>query len=166
MTHKGPGGVLLAAGLVLLAPAGAPAADFHRIFEDRCAACHGHAGGFARQSLAEAEDGTLRGARSGRDVAGFLARHAGGLPPEEIALFVDVFRAQLRSGGFYQERCAICHDRAYEFARLRLILREGRLFGRYSGRDIADFLPGHARMTEAEAERMLEALIALRKGWR
>lgn len=155
------GGILLAAGLA----SGAPGADFHRIFEARCASCHGHAGPFARESLTES-DGTLEGVRTGRAVGDFLARHAGGLEPETIAFFLDVFRAQLRSGGFYRERCAICHDRAYEFARLRLILRDGRLMGRYSGRDVADFLPGHARMTEAEAERMLEALTALRAGAR
>lgn len=164
--RRWPGGVLLAAGLAMLAASGAAAANFHEIFETRCAACHGdHAGPFARSSLVERE-GTLTGARTGRPVREFLARHAGGLSGEEIALFVDVFTAQLRSGGFYQERCGICHDRAYEFARLRLALRDGRLVGRYSGRDIAGFLPGHARMTGEEARRMLEALTALREGAR
>ena len=151
------GGALIAAGLA----AGAAAADFHEIFEARCLACHVHAGDFARSSLAEV-DGVLRGARSGREVATFLHRHAGGLSQSEIALFVNVFTRQLNSGGFYQERCEICHDRAYELARLRPILRDGRLVGRYSGRDMADFLRGHARMTGEEADRMLETLTALR----
>ncbi len=161
MIRRALGGILLAAGLV----SGAAGADFHQIFESRCASCHGHAGNFARKSLTE-RDGALTGVRTGRPVDDFLAHHRGGLTPDTIALFLDVFRAQLRSGGFYQKRCAICHDRAYEFARLRLILRDGQLVGRYSGRDIADFLPGHARMTESEAKRMLEALTALRSGAR
>lgn len=38
--------------------------------------------------------------------------------------------------------------------------------GRYSGRDLAEFLPGHARMTQDEALRMLDALTALRQGVR
>lgn len=155
------GGALLAAGLA----SGAGGADFHETFEARCTSCHGHAGAFARQSLTEA-DGTLRGQRSGRSVADFLTGHAGGLAPDEINLFVRVFAAQLRSGGFFQERCATCHGRAYEFARLRLLMQDGRLVGRYSGADIAAFLPGHANLTGDEAERMLEALTALRAGAR
>ena len=155
------GGALIAAGLA----SGAAAADFHEIFEARCLSCHGHGGEFARSSLTDV-GGVLRGARSGRKIADFLGRHAGGLSPPEIDLFVDVFTHQLKSGAFYRERCDICHDRAYDLARLRLITRDGRLMGRYSGRDMADFLPNHARMTAEEAARMLEALMALRAGGR
>lgn len=159
--RAGLGGVLLAAALAH----GAPGADFHRIFEERCASCHGHAGEFVRGALTE-RDGTLESLRTGRPVSEILTSHAGGLEPDKVALFVEVFTAQLRSGGFYRERCDICHGRAREFARLRLIVREGRLTGRYSGRDIEAFLPGHARMTAEEARRMLEALTAILSGAR
>jgi hypothetical protein len=155
------GGAICAAGLA----SGAAAADFHEIFEARCLSCHGHAGDFARNSLVEAE-GDLRGIRSGRKVADFLQRHAGGLSADEIDLFVTVFTRQLRSGGFYRDRCDICHDRAYDLARLRLILKDGQLTGRYTGRTMSTFLPGHARMTADEADRMLEALTALLAGAR
>jgi hypothetical protein len=155
------GGALIAVGLI----SGAVAADFHEIFEARCFSCHGHAGEFARTSLTET-DGVLTGIGSGRKVADFLRGHAGGSSWSEIALFVGVFTQQLKPGGFYQDHCEICHDRAYELARLRLILRDGRLMGRYSGRDMASFLPGHALMTADEAARMLEALTALRMGAR
>ena len=155
------GGALIAAGLAT----GASGADFHQIYEARCLSCHGHAGEFARRSLIEL-DGVLTGARSGRDVTSFLRRHAGGSSPSEITLFVGVFIRQVNSGGFYKERCEICHDRAYDLARLRLIQRAGRLVGRYSGRDMANFLPNHARMTAGEAARMLEALTALLMGAR
>jgi len=156
-----PGGALIAAGLA----SGAVAADFHEIFEARCLSCHGHAGECARTSLAEI-NGALTGVRLGREVADFLHRHAGGSSPSEIALFVDVFISQVNSGRLYEERCDICHDRAYELAWLRLILRDGRLTGRYSGRSMADFLPGHVWMTADEAARMPEALTALRMGAR
>lgn len=155
------GGAIVAAGLASVAAA----ADFHEIFEARCLGCHGHAGDFARGSLTE-DNGVLRGARSGREVRAFLGSHAGGLSESEIDLFVQVFTRQLSSGAFYQERCDICHDRAYDLARLRLILQDGRLVGRYSGREMASFLPGHARMTAEEADRMLEALTELRRGAR
>jgi hypothetical protein len=155
------GGAFIAAGLV----AGAAAADFHQTFEARCLSCHGHAGEFARASLTE-NNGVLKGARSGREIAAFLRGHAGGLNPAEIDLFIVTFTRQLQSGGFFRDRCDICHDRAYDLARLRLILRDGRLVGRYSGRDMASFLPGHARMTAAEADLMLEILTELRIGAR
>lgn len=166
MTRHWPGGILLAAGLATGVASDALAADFHQTFEARCAACHGHAGDFARAHLSEGADGALQGAQTGRDVAAFLRGHAGGLSQAEIEQFVTVFRRQLASGAFYSQRCDICHDRAYELARLRLVLRDGRLVGRYSGRDMAAFLPGHARMTQDEAQQMLEALTALRQGAR
>jgi hypothetical protein len=159
--RSGLGGVMIAAGLAF----GAAAADFHQIFEQRCAGCHGHAGAFVRDTVTVV-DGVLTGVRSGRAVASSLATHYGGLDPSEIKLFVRVFTRQASSGAFFQERCAICHDRAYELARLRLILRDGQLTGRYSGRDMAAFLPGHARMTPEEAEQMLDALTRLRQGER
>ncbi len=160
-----PGGALLAAGLLAAVHAGAAAAaDFHQTFEARCAACHGHAGDFARARLTVGDDGVVRGTTSGREIAPFLRSHAGGLSAEETELFLEAFRRQIGSGAFFRERCGICHDRAYDFARLRLIVRDGRLVGRYSGRDIGAFLTGHARMTDAEAARMLASLIALREG--
>ena len=114
------GGVKIAAGLTF----GAAAADFHEIFESRCLACHGHAGDFARGSLTE-ENGILSGIKSGRNVGAFLHSHSGGLSPSDIDLFVETFTRQLNSGGFYQDLCKICHDRAYELARLQLIMRDG-----------------------------------------
>lgn len=159
----------LRAALVALAGLMAPAepahsADFHAIFEARCLRCHGHAGAFARERLRLDNGEVAR--RDGTPLAPFLTRHAGGLDPDEIALFLKVFARQIASGGFYQERCEICHDRARELARLRLIVREGRLTGRYSGHDMASFLPGHALMSEAEAGRMIEALTAILEGAR
>jgi len=136
---------------VLGALAGAPAwaADFHEIWEGRCLSCHGHAGPFVRQRLT-LDHGEVHG-QSGRELAPFLERHGGGLSPEEIALFLRVFARQLASGGFYERECRICHDSARDLARLRLVMRDGRLMGRYSGREIDSFLVTHGRMTPAEA---------------
>jgi hypothetical protein len=146
-----------AAGLV----SSAAVADVHEIFEAQCFSRHGHAGEFAHRSMAEI-DGVLTGVRLRQEVAALLPRHAGGLNPSEIAFFVDVITYQLNSGSFHQDRCEFCHDRDYELAYLRLILRDGRLVGRYSGRAIASFLPGHALITAEEAGRILGALTALR----
>jgi len=146
------------------ATAGA-AEDFHRLFEERCGTCHGHAGAFARATL-EHVDGVLRGRKSGRKVAAFLPGHLGRLTPEQVALFVAVFARQIESGGLFQERCAICHVRARDLARASLVVVEGQLLGRYSGRDIEVFLLGHGRASETEAAELYRALLGVTEGRR
>jgi len=142
--------------LALMACAGMaraqPAPDPHAVFEADCLSCHGHAGAFARAHL-RLEDGRPLTSR-GVPVASFLRTHRGGLPEADIAPMIEMFRQQLTSGALYERRCLICHDRARDFARLNLILHEDRLFGRYSGHEIAAFLHGHARLTQDEASRM------------
>ena len=154
----------LALTAFLLAPIAVAAADFHALFEARCLSCHGHAGDFARERLELGEAGVT--GRGGRDLRPFLARHAGGLSPDEIELFLDVFAKQIASGALYQRKCGICHASARELARIKLIDRNGVLTGRYTGRDIGEFLRGHGRLTEAEAEAMTAALAAILAGGR
>lgn len=153
-----------AALAVLLGQGHALGADFHALFEARCLRCHGHAGAFAADRL-HIEDGRVVGS-GGLDVAKFLGSHAGGLTAEERDLFVQVFRRQVEAGGFYAQRCRSCHDRAYDLARSKLFLRDDVLVGRYSGRDIANFLTGHARLSAQEAAEMTDALRELTQGRR
>ncbi len=151
--------------LLCLVPAAAAAEDFHELFERRCAACHGHAGDFARKTLVIVE-GELRGRKSGRPIGPFLATHRGGLEPETAALFTEVLFRQVESGGLFQRHCAICHVRARDLVQARLIVADGRLLGRYSGADMGTFLRGHGRATEEEAERLYDALLGIAQGRR
>ena len=121
-------------------------------------ACHGHAGAFARETLTLV-DGVLRGAQSGRDISAFLPTHRGRPTPDETALLVDLFRRQVGWAGLFQARCRVCHDSARALARQRLIVRDGALRGRYSGRDIARFLARHGRTTAAERQILHEVLV-------
>jgi mono/diheme cytochrome c family protein len=139
-------------------------ADLHKVFEQRCSQCHGHAGKFARESL-QIVDGSVVGS-PGLDLERFLQRHKGGLPPEQVRALLDMFRAQIEAGAFFQQNCRICHGSAYDFARLKLIEREGELWGRYSDHLIREFLPGHAGMSNSEASEMTLALIAILTGAR
>jgi len=53
----------------------------------------------------------------------------------------------------------MCHSRAVGLARGRLILSDGKLVGRYTGRDIEAFMENHGRLEGAEVStivRMLE----------
>ena len=133
------------------------AADPHSLFESRCEACHGHAGAFARETL-RLSDGVVRGAWTGRDMAAFLPTHRGTLTSEETTSLLDMFRRQITWGGVFQARCRICHDSARALARHHLVIRQGRLLGRYTGGDIADFLAGHGRADAAEQAVLVELL--------
>ena len=133
------------------------AADPHVLFESRCGACHGHSGAFAHETLI-LSDGDVRSALTGRDMAAFLPTHRGALTADEAELLLDMFRRQITWGGVFQARCRVCHDSARALARHDLVIREGRLLGRYTGRDIADFLAGHGRADSAEQVILIEML--------
>ncbi|HEY0835626.1 MAG TPA: hypothetical protein VGE72_17115 [Azospirillum sp.] len=134
--------------LLLAAPMpGAPAAaaDLHRLWDDRCAECHGDAGDFARRTLT-VTGGRLLGRRPERDLRAFLLRHQGGLPAEEADRVYGMLLAQAGMPPLFQERCGICHVKASDLVRDRLILRDGVLVGRYTGRPVAAFLENHGRV--------------------
>jgi|GEM_PF-529747 len=144
--------------LVAQSHAETPAVDPHRLFEERCTRCHGHAGEFARAQL-QLVGTSVAGTKVRSDLSTFLRRHQGGVTAPEAAALIDAFRRQIQGGGLFQERCGICHKRAYELARLHLILDEGKLMGRYSGRDMAEFLPIHGARTTEEAEQLFDMLL-------
>jgi hypothetical protein len=134
------------AGALMGAAEAAEPLDPHALFEQRCGRCHGHAGELARDKLAIVGD-TLRGRSSGQELVPFLRRHGGGVNTAEAAALLDMFTRQVEAGGLFQERCRICHDPASGFARRTLIIDDdGRLRGRYTGNDIAEFLARHGRL--------------------
>ena len=156
---------VLAALPQLTAAQSAEALDFHARFEERCFSCHGHSGPFIRDHLQIDDTGAIV-TENGRSVDALLDRHAGGLDEAEKPLFLSVFRKQIETGGLFRDKCIMCHDRAYELARLKLILRDGQVMGRYSDRDIGTFLLNHGRLTPEEAELMTDVFFALLQGRR
>jgi cytochrome c5 len=154
--------VLFVLAVLVPLPGAVPAQtlDPHAMFEDRCARCHGgHAGDLARESLILSPEGKPTGRRTGKPVEEFLVRHAGGFSPQEIAALTDMFAMQLRSAGVYKRKCRACHDNAKQLARRELVLRDGRLVGRYSARNISDFLGRHGRLSPAEIETVHTMLL-------
>ncbi|MCB0137027.1 MAG: hypothetical protein KDD75_18135 [Caldilineaceae bacterium] len=150
--------LLLAAATVLL-PVAAFAADGHDLFEDKCGSCHErHAGPFARTNLQLGTDGvTVQ--HSGAPLAAILdAGHGGGLSAAQAEQLAELFTFILANDGLYARNCSVCHDRAAVLAARKLVLRDGRVFGRYTGRDVEQFLAGHGRLTQAEALRIANAL--------
>ncbi|WP_417669348.1 hypothetical protein [Roseibium sp.] len=151
--------ILLAAFLALLpAVVLAQGLDPHRIYERKCSGCHeDHAGDFVAANI-DYVDGRAIWRASGRPVEAFLSRKHGKLTPSERKVLVDHLNKVAEMGGLYREKCLICHDRAVVLARSRLIIRADKLTGRYSKRDIADFLKTHGRLSLEEAERMTATL--------
>ncbi len=143
----------LAAGLSTIARA--QDADVHEIYERSCGGCHApHAGEFARATLS-VRDGRVVSQKSGRDVEAFLGQGHGGVSPSEASALVRQFRSILSTGGVFEAKCRICHDRAVVLARANLIVCDGKLRGRYSGKDTAEFLSHHGRLEPAEIQTML-----------
>ncbi len=152
---------LLALGVVTIvssAGVSAQGIDPHELYEQRCADCHvAHAGMFAHKSLVASEAGVF-GLNSGRELRSFLAAGHGKLSAKEIDAVTEHLQSILRSGRLFHDKCRICHDRAVILARRELIIKDGELFGRYSGRNITEFLMGHGRLKGAEVSKMVDVL--------
>lgn len=138
----------------------------HTLYETRCAGCHEpHAREFAQKSL-DLKDGRVFLKGTDKALAEFLTRHPRKPLSKEDAETLDrQLAAMLQTGFLFQEKCVSCHERASVLARLRLIERDGKLLGRYTGRDIAGFMLEHGRLTPDEAEiivAMLRRQLALR----
>lgn len=139
-------------------PSFAQVTDPHALYEQRCAACHQpHARDLVKETLTVRE-GRVVLKSSGAPLADFLNRHPRGLSPGDAQTLMTQFEAMLQTGFLFQEKCIVCHERASELARLRLIERNGALMGRYTNRDIAAFMPHHGRLTSPEVETIMAML--------
>lgn len=150
--------LLLAAAFAGSPGARAQATDPHALYEERCTRCHAsHAGDFVAESLVRRDD-RIVGRASGADVRSFLEGGHGGLAAVEVDVMVAHLTAVLDSAGLFRRKCLICHDRAVVLARRELIRRNGRIFGRYTGRDIETFLGNHGRLGSAQIDTIVRML--------
>ena len=132
--------------------------DPHSVYEKNCSGCHApHAGEFVSQST-KMTSGTLVGKESGKPVSDYLAAGHGGLSVVEAEVLMEHMFGIWKSGRVFQQKCKICHTNAKELARSTLILRDDMLLGRYSDRNIAQFLTNHGRIDPDEVQRMVEVL--------
>jgi hypothetical protein len=131
-----------------LLPMSAAAVDLHRLWDDRCADCHGHSGQFARHFLSVV-NGELRGRHADRDLSQFMQNHY--LKNSEIDPVLVMLQAQAVTEPLFQTRCQGCHGNAAEFARDHLELREGVVYGRGTQQPVGEFLRQHARLSADEA---------------
>lgn len=149
---------IIAPALLVAAMNGpAQAEDLHRLWDRQCGGCHGHAGSFARSSLAVV-NGTLVGRLKGDQVRLYLETHNGGYSPETIAGMLTMLYAQVQTPSIFRESCVECHGTAAQFVRESLISRDGRLEGRHSGTSVAETLSRHGGLNGDEAALLLDAL--------
>lgn len=138
--------------------AAAQAPDPHRIYEEKCGACHvAHAGDFVWEALTMTGN-TLIGLSSGHPVRAFLQAGHGHLSEAETEALIEQFTLIRRSGQLFRSKCRLCHENAITLARHKLLLTDGALQGRYTDRDIRTFLQGHGRLDPVDIEVILEVL--------
>lgn len=136
----------------------AQAIDPHELYEQRCTGCHvPHAGEFVHENL-RSLGGKIVGRDTGKELRVFLTGGHGQLAPLEIDMMVAHLASILEAGALFREKCLICHGRGVELARSRLILRGGKLVGRYTGRDIGIFLENHGRLEGVQIRTIVQML--------
>lgn len=147
--------VVLSAWMTLLAPAAAAERDLHAYWDGRCKDCHGDAGAFARRTL-RVEQGRLIGAHHGAQLERFLRNHY--LADDLVAPVMQMLQAQATATPVFKENCSGCHGSASEFARQSLLLRDGVLTGRASGRPVQDYLRRHGGLAPEQVAPMVRTL--------
>jgi hypothetical protein len=120
----------------------ASALDLHAYWDGRCNDCHGHAGEFARRFLT-VQDGKLQGRHHVDNLAQFLSNHY--LAEDLVEPVSKMLAAQVASQPRFKEQCGRCHENGAALARESLMMKDGVLVSRQTGRPIATFLRSHAR---------------------
>jgi hypothetical protein len=129
--------------------------DLHRMWDDRCFECHGHAGDFARKYLSVSGD-TLQGRHHVDDLRRFLSNHY--LANHEVDAVYDMLRAQASRQARFKSECSGCHGGAATFVRNSLDLHEGVVYSRDSSLPIRMFLEFHRNLTPTDVDFYVELL--------
>jgi len=153
--------IVLLAGIILNAamPDGrAGERDPHAVYETACARCHSpHAAEFFRERLIPDGDAVVIG-RNREEFEAFLSGGHVPLSQKRVASLMDLAARVVQEPPLYGQKCRICHAPAVMLARRELLLRDGRLVGRYTGREIAGFLSAHGRLHGEETAQIVNML--------
>lgn len=147
--------LLLLGCIVATAPTAAPGADLHAYWDDRCAACHGDSGPFARATL-RVVDGRLAGPHHGTAVDGFLRSHH--LAPELHAPVVAMLIAQATTPPLYSTHCAGCHGPAAVLVRESLRWDGTQWVSRRRGQPLERLLASHGGASAADVHVLARTL--------
>ena len=134
--------------------------DLHRLWDDRCIGCHGHAGEFARKFLS-ISNGNLQGKHHVKDLRLFLQNHY--LSGHSVEPVYNMLLAQAGNESRFKIECSKCHDNAANFVRSSLVLRDDVLYGRDTGLPIREFLTTHRKLHQQDIEYYLQQLTRIYK---
>ena len=147
--------IVLVAAVLAISAVRASGIDLHWLWDDRCAACHGHAGDFARKFL-NVSSGELQGPHHVHDLRRFLHNHY--LAGNEVDAVYNMLLAQANNQARFKDQCVSCHDTAAKFVRNSLELRNGVLYSRNSGRLVSSFLDHHMELNTDDVEFFTDLL--------
>jgi len=147
--------IVLVAAVLAMPVVRASDIDLHWLWDDRCAACHGHAGDFSRRFLS-VSSGELQGPHHVHDLRLFLHNHY--LAGNEVDAVYNMLLVQANNQARFKGECASCHDTAAKFVRNSLEFRDGALYGRNSGRPVSRFLDHHMELDPDDVEFFINLL--------
>lgn len=140
---------VLVTAVLLTIPGLTKSRDLHRMWDDRCFECHGHAAEFARRALT-VEGAELQGRHHVHDLKKFLVNHY--LSGDEVDAVYEMLRAQAATQSQFRDNCSRCHGTAAKFVRSSIELRDGVSYGRGSGASVSEFLRNHQRLSAMEVD--------------
>jgi len=151
--------IIVAMMLGLLA-AGTESRDLHRLWDNRCADCHGHSGGFAREFLS-VSNGNLQGRHHVVDLRRFLRNH---YPPNnEVDAIYEMLLAQANTPPRFKEQCIKCHETAAGLVRDTLQFRDDELVSRETGQPLREFMDHHRKLKPNDVEFFVALLTRVAK---
>ena len=86
----------------------------------------------------------------------FLRNH--GVPGPRVKPVYDMLLAQAGTDQRFKTKCGGCHETAAGLVRDTLVVRDGVLQGRESGRPVADFLKRHGKLAPDEVPFFVDLL--------
>ena len=129
--------------------------DLHKLWDSKCVTCHGHSGEFSRKFL-KIVDGQLKGRLFENDLRLFLHNHY--LAGKEVDSIYAMLLAQASVVPRFKQECSGCHQKAAEFVRKSLILKDSVLYSNKLKTPVSHFLVTHRGLTVEDIEFFIKQL--------
>ena len=123
--------------------------DLHKLWDSKCVTCHGHSAEFSREFL-KVVDGQLQGRLFENDFRLFLKNHY--LAGKEVDSIYAMLLAQASIVPRFRQECSGCHQKASEFVRNSLVLKDGVLFNNKRQIPVRNFLVSHRGLNAEDIE--------------
>lgn len=135
----------------LLFPAGANSTgiDLHWLWDNSCAECHGHSGGFSRKFL-KVSNGELQGIHHVNNLRLFLHNHY--LMVSEVDGIYEMLLAQASTSARFKNECSRCHGNTAQFVRNSMVFQEEELMSLKFGYPVRRFIEHHQRLKSNDIE--------------